>query len=77
CEGASSWKKKLCIFIAVIILCTCSGFGAEDHPGSTVHIVNKGTKWQFRVTADYKNLIREKSENNNQKTQNWPLRMIF
>jgi len=41
------------------------------------HVVKKGSRWQFRVTADDGNWIREKNENNNQKTKIWPIRLRF
>lgn len=49
----------------------------ERQKYTAVHIVKKGSKWQYRATADYKNLIHEKNENNNQKTQIWPMRIRF
>lgn len=47
----------------------------ERQKYTEVHYVKKGTSWQCRATADFGNWIREKSEDNNQKTKVWPLRM--
>jgi len=49
----------------------------ERQRHTRVHTVKKGSRWQYRATADFGNWIREKNEDNNQKTQIWPMRIRF
>lgn len=47
----------------------------ERQKFTAVDIVKKGARREYRITADPSNWIREKKEDNNRKTQIWPIRV--
>ncbi|MBW1818319.1 MAG: hypothetical protein JRJ60_14315 [Deltaproteobacteria bacterium] len=92
-EGKKQWKEKPAMNLLYRtrvearaysggIYSELGGTGTETKANerqkyTATHVVKKGSRWKYRVTADYGNWIREKNENNNQKIQNWPMRIRF